>query len=154
MIRYVLAVILAVALLAIAVPAIDHAATLNTERTLDSDLAALDEAATSLAATDELSPDGHPNPQRVVTVTLPTRSMTTTGVDHVEIVPHERGDFSTARYVLEDGTTRERTIDERIVWDDPAATEPVELGGSGERRLALTLRADPDGDAVVVASEA
>lgn len=154
MIRYVLAAILTIALLAVAVPALEYGASVNTERTLDAGIADLDRAATSLVANDDPTPDSHPDPQRVVTVSLPERSLTTTGVDHFEIGPHETGNFSTARYVLADGTTREATIDERIVWRDATDSEPIELGGSGTRRLVLTLETDTDGNPVVVAERA
>lgn len=152
MIRYVLAVALSVALLALAVPAIDHAATKNTERTLEANVASIDEAATSLAADEEVSPDGHPEPRRIVSVSLPEGSLTTAGVDHFEIVPH--GNYSTARYVLEDGTTRQQILDERIVHEDPDANRTVELAGPAELRLVITLEADADGEPVVVAKRA
>lgn len=154
MIRYVLAAVLALALLAAAVPALEYGAAMNTERTLDAGIEDLDRAATSLAANDDPAPDTHPDPQRVVTVSLPERSLTTAGVDHFEVVPHEDGDFSAARYVLEDGTTRTATIDERIVWLDATGSEPVELDGAGERELVLTLETDASGDPVVVAQRA
>jgi len=124
---------------------------MNTERTVDSSIAAVDDAATSVA-TEERSPAGHPDPQRVVGVSLPDRSLTTTAVDQFEIVPHESGSFSHARYVLEDGTTREAVIDERIVWLDPAETKPIEFDGPGEMHLVLTLHSDMDGEPIVVAS--
>ncbi|SIS01095.1 hypothetical protein SAMN05421752_107100 [Natronorubrum thiooxidans] len=141
---------LAIAMLAVAMPALDRGATMNTERTVDSSIAAVDDAATAVA-TEERSPAGHPDPQRVVEVTLPAQSLTTTAVDQFEIVPHENGSFSHARYVLEDGTTREAVIDERIVWLDPAKTEPIEFDGPGELQLVLTLHSDMDGEPVVVA---
>lgn len=151
MIRYVLAALLTVALLAVAIPAIDRGATMNTERAVDSSIADVDDAATSLVATEEVSPEGHPDPQRVVAISLPERSLTTTGVDRFEIVPNETADFSDVRYVLEDGTTRTAVIDERIVRRDPDGTEPVELDGTGTVRLRLTLRADAEGNPIVVA---
>ncbi|ELY48566.1 DUF7311 family protein [Natronolimnohabitans innermongolicus] len=154
MIRYVLAAILAVAILAVAVPAVDRAASMNAERTIDASIADIDDAASSLTAHDEPTPGSHPDPKRIVTVSLPDRSLTTAGVDHVEIVPHDSGEFSTARYVLSDGTTREATIDERIVHREPDGDEPVELGGSGEQQLLLTLQTDADDDPVVVARQA
>lgn len=154
MIRYVLAAVLALALLAAAVPVLEYGAAMNTERTIDAGIEDLDRAATSLAANDDPTPDTHPDPQRVVTVSLPERSLTTVGVDHFEIVPHEDGDFSAARYVLEDGTTRTATIDERIVWLDATGSEPVELDGAGERELVLTLEADASDEPVVVAQRA
>ncbi|NUB94013.1 hypothetical protein HT576_23855 [Haloterrigena sp. SYSU A121-1] len=154
MIRYVLAAALSLALLAAAVPALEYGAAINTERTLDTGIEDLDRAATSLAANDDPTPDTHPDPQRVVTVSLPEDSLTTAGVDHFEVVPREDGNFSAARYVLEDGTTRTATIDERIVWLEPTENEPIELGGTGERELVLTLEMDANDEPVVVARRA
>lgn len=152
MIRYVVAAILTIALFAIAMPAVDEAARMNTERQLDAGLAAIDHGATSLATHEEVTPEGHPDPRRVVEVTLPRNTLTTAGVDHLELVPHERGNHTHARYVLDDGTTRETVIDERIVWADPTGDESTELGGTGDQRLALHLLEDEHGDAVVVAN--
>lgn len=154
MIRYVLAAVLALALLAAAVPALEYGAAMNTERTLDAGIDDLDRAATSLTENDDPTPDTHPDPQRVVTVSLPERSLTTAGVDHFEVVPHEDGDFSAARYVLADGTTRTATVDERIVWLDATGSEPVEFDGSGKRELVLTLETDANDEPVVVAQRA
>ncbi|WP_222917454.1 hypothetical protein [Natrinema sp. SYSU A 869] len=150
MIRYVVAVVLTIALIALAVPAIERGASMNSQRQVETSIAAIDDAATSLTETEETPPDDHPAPRRVVDVTLPQRSLTTESVDHFEITPRES--YSSVRYVLADGTTREAAIGERIVWNDPAATESVELGGVGTTRLALTLRSDVNGDPVVVAS--
>ncbi|QCS41611.1 hypothetical protein [Natrinema versiforme] len=152
MIRYVVAIVLTVALVVLAVPAIERGASMNSQRQVDASIAAIDDAATSLAESEELSPDGHPDPRRVVDVTLPRGSLTTESVDHFEITPRENGSYSAVRYVLEDGTTRETVIGEPIVRNDPADNESVELGGTGGVRLALTLQADDNGDPVVVAS--
>lgn len=151
MIRYVLAVMLTIALLAISVPAIDRGATMNSERQVDASLAEIDDEAASLIENEEVTPDGHPDPQRVVEVTLPRSTLTTEGVDHFELVPHENGSYTHARYVLEDGTTREEVIGEEIVWNDPEGNETTELGGTGDQRLALVLLEDEDGDPIVVA---
>lgn len=142
---------LAVALVALSIPAIERAATTNSERQLDASLAAIDEQATALMETEQPTPEGHPDPTRVVDVILPRNSLTTTGVDHLELEPRENGSYTHARYVLEDGTTREATIDERIVRDDPEGNRPTELGGSGVQRLALVLETNADGEPVVVA---
>ena len=153
MIRYVVAAILAVALLAISIPIIDTAASMNSERQLDAALATIDDEATSLMENEEVTPEGHPDPQRVIDVDLPEQSLTSERVDHFELVPHENGSasYTHARYVLEDGTTREEVIDEKIVWDDPAENETTELGGTGTQRLALVLLEDDRGEPVIVA---
>lgn len=151
MIRYVLAAMLTVGLLVISIPAIDKGAAINSERQVDASLAAIDTEATSLLEKEEVSPDGHPDPQRVVEVSLPKRTLTTESVDHFELVPHENGSYTHVRYVLSDGTTREEIIDEKIVWNDPEKNQTTELGGTGAQRLALVLLEDEHGDPVIVA---
>ena len=153
MIRYVLAAILTVAIFALAAPAIERGASMNTEREVEAGVADLEEAKTSLAENEELSPEGHPDPQRVVPIEFPRGGLTTVEVDHFEVVPHEEG-FTTVRYVLEDGTTRESTFDELIVYDDPDELEPLEMGGTGTKEIRLVLQADEDGEPVVVANPA
>ena len=71
MIRIVVAVLLAIALIVLAVPAIERGASLNTQRQVETSITAIDDAATSLVETEEISPDDHPNPKRVVDVRLP-----------------------------------------------------------------------------------
>lgn len=154
MIRYVLAAMLAVALVALSIPAIERAGSMNSERQLEASLAAIDDEATALMEREEPTPAGHPDPTRVVDVTLPRNSLTTTGVDHLELAPRENGNYTHARYVFDDGTTREATIDEPIVGADPETTRSTEFGGSGEQRLALVLLTDGDGEPVVVARHA
>lgn len=150
--RYVVAAVLTVALAALAAPAIDRGATANTHRQVETGIASIDDAATDLVDAEEPSPDGHPNPRRVVELTLPRRSLATVAVDHVRIVPRADRRATVVRYALADGRTRETAIDERIVGNGPDGTAPLEVRGRGEVRLALTLRTGPDGEPVVVAS--
>lgn len=150
--RYVVAAVLAVALAALAAPAIDRGAAMNTQRQVETGIASIDDAATDLVDTEEPSPDGHPNPRRVVELPLPRRSLTTVAVDRVRLVPQADQRATVVRYALADGQIREGIIDERIVGGDPDDAEPLEVRGRGEIRLALTLRTDADGEPVVVAS--
>lgn len=151
MIRYVLAVVLAVALLAVAAPAVDRAATQNADRQVAASVAAIDEAATSLATNEELSPPDHPDPRRVVDVALPRESLTTDGVDRLEIEPDVEHGYSSVRYVLSDGTTSVGAIAEPIVAETADGNRTVEIGGGDDLELVLTLEADGSGDPVVVA---
>ncbi len=150
--RYVVAAVLAVALAALAAPAIDRGASMNSQRQVETGIASIDDAATDLVATEEPSPDGHPNPRRVVELTLPRRSLTTVAVDRVRIVPRADQRATGVRYALADGRTRETVLDEQIVGSGPDGTDPLEVRGRGEVRLALTLRTDAEGEPVVVAS--
>lgn len=151
MIRYVLAVLLTVAILALAGLAIDDGATDNTEREIQTAISEIEAAAVELAEYEELSPADHPDPQRVVTVSIPEPSLTTAGVSHLEIEPVEDADASVARYVLEDGTTGREVIDQRIVYHDRTENRTTELDGTGTERLRLVLLPDEDDNPVVVA---
>lgn len=150
MIRYVLAVLLSVAILALATVAIDASASDRTEAELRMAIADVEAAAAELVAYEEPSPDGHPNPQRVVEISIPSRSLTTTDVSHLEIDPVNDADASIARYVLADGTTNEIVLDERIVYRDPAHDRSTEIRGSGVQTVRLVLLSADDGSPVVV----
>ncbi|MWV38673.1 hypothetical protein [Natrialba sp. INN-245] len=150
MIRYVLAVLLAVALLALSVPAIEHGATVSSERQIDHDVDEIDRAATSLVDHEDLPPDGHPPPQRVVPVSLPSDSLTSTPVDRFSI---DRTSEQTSAVVvaLEGENPRTTVIDAPIVYATPTENRSVELGGTATKtELLLRLETDPSGTNVVV----
>ncbi|MFP8952955.1 hypothetical protein ACLI4Z_08290 [Natrialbaceae archaeon A-arb3/5] len=152
MIRYVLAVVLMVTLVALSIPAIQHGATVQSDRQLERDVAELDRAATSLVDHEDQTPDTHPSPHRAVTITLPDDSLTSAPVEHFEI---ERTSANTSVVtVLLDGSSPSTTvIDAPIVHATPTANRSVELGGTGtETELVLRLERDPAGTDVVVAT--
>lgn len=151
MIRYVIAAVLTVAILGLALLAIDDGASETTEREILAEIAAIEAAATDLEATEELSPAAHPNPQRVVEISIPTRSLTREGVSHVQIEPVNDADASIVRYALDDGTRSREFLETRIVYRDPTDDRTTEIDGSGRRRLRLVLLPDENGDPVVVA---
>lgn len=150
MIRYVVAVLLTIAILTLAGLAIDDGATETTERELRTEIATLEATAADLAATEELSPAGHPNPQRVVELSIPSRSLTREGVSHLELEPVADADASIARYVLDDGTRGQELVATRIVYLDPADNRTTEIDGTGTQTLRLALLADETGQPVVV----
>lgn len=152
MIRYVVAVLLAVAILGVAGLVLADGAADNTERQLQTGISDIEEAAVDLAENEELSPDTHPDPQRVVEVSVPAGSLTETGVSQFEIEPIGDANVSIVRYVLDDGTSSESVIDERIVYRDPTANRTTEIGGSGIHRIRLVLLPDENGAPVVVAA--
>ncbi|AEH37561.1 DUF7311 family protein [Halopiger xanaduensis] len=151
MIRYVVAVLLTLAIFGLAGLAIDDAAGEATERELRSELAAVEAAAVDLEASEEVSPAGHPNPRRVVEFSVPTRSLTRAGVDRLEIEP-VADDASVARYVLTDGTRGRMILESRLVYCEPTADRTTEIGWSGTKAVRLALRPDADGRPVVVAT--
>lgn len=146
MIRVVVAVLLALVLLSVAAPAVEEAAAYRSERTVESAVAAIDEAATDLLAREELPPPGHAGARRSVAVDLPADGRTTRPVRYIEI---ERvGDRSVARYAVEGGQRRTAVIDAPIVGADNGT---VELRGRGRTAtVVLTLQRDGSGDPVIV----
>ena len=149
MIRYVLAALLTVAILGLGWMALEQTAADNSDRELQAAISDIEDAAVDLAANEELSPTDHPDPQRVVEITIPPGDLTTEGVSHFEIDPVDEN-ASIARYVLDDGTTNEAVIDERIVYYEPTENRTTELGGRGTERVTMVLLPDDSGDPVVV----
>lgn len=151
MIRYVLAAILAVLLLAMSVPAVDYAAGQNTDRHATNAITEINDAAVSLLDHEEVPPPGHPSPQRVVTITLPDDSLTSHSLDafKIERVGDER---SIARYQYGGRAVRTAFVDAPIVESDAHANRTVVLVGTGEQTLALTLETDENDEPVIVVS--
>ena len=150
MIRYVVAALLAVAIVSVAGLALDDAAADTTERELQTGISDIEDAAIELSENEELSPDEHPDPRRVVDLRVPAGSLIETGVSHVEIEPVAGADASFARYVLDDGTDHRELLEVRIVYRDATDTRTTEIRGSGIQTVTLVLRPDADGDPVVV----
>lgn len=132
MIRAVLAVSLAAALLAASLPAIDAAAADRTAAALDREADRVEHAGTSLLAEDD------PGARRVVTVTLPARSLTAAGVDTLSIDCQPR---CALRYSLDGGAARVRRLALPLRLPDG----PVRLATPREHRLVLRLVDDPEG---------
>lgn len=146
MIRYVVAVILTVAIFGLAFVALDHGAAMNSERIVEDDATDLESAVVSLYQEEELAPRGEPGPRRSVTIRLPSDSLTTAPVDHVIVEP-----------VGDNRTVVTFTVPERprrtIVFDVPTVINGSDsrlvLEGSGSRELLLRLVRDADGDRIV-----
>lgn len=126
MIRTLLSVALAAALLAASLPAIESAAADRTAAALDRDIDRIERAGASLLADDD------PGARRVVTVRLPAASLGSAGVDAFTIDCQPR---CTARYRLDDAGSRTRRLSFPLTTPDG----PVRLGRAGDHRLTLRL---------------
>lgn len=126
MIRAVLAVALAAALLAASLPAVDSAATDRTAAALDRDIDRIERAGKSLLADDD------PGARRVVTVTLPPDSLRSAGMDRLTI--DCRPDCA-VHYRLDGAESRTRWLTLPLTTPDG----PVRLARPGEHRLTLRL---------------
>lgn len=125
-----LCVALAVALLAVAGPAVEDAAEGRMASALRDDAARLERTANALW-TAENAAVGVDGPRRRVTVRLPRASWTSSGVDHVSIDEE-------FRYVLDGG----RTV--RVPLRPPirASGDPIVLSEAGRHELVLSLVRD------------
>ncbi|MBP1985581.1 DUF7311 family protein [Halolamina salifodinae] len=135
MIRALLAVALAAALLAATLPAVESAAADRTAAALDRDIDRIERAGKSLLADDD------PGARRVVTVTLPAKSLSSAGVDGFTIACQPR---CTVRYRLDGAGSRTRRLTLPVTTPDG----PIRLARAGEHRLTLRL-ARSDGSRVV-----
>lgn len=157
MIRAVLTVALALALVGASMPAIESVRADRTATVLGSGIDDIRRAAAALVDHEAPTETGVSGARRVVTLDLPESSWTAVGVDAVVIRGDDGADsdvsFATVEYTLDTGRT------DRVRLDVPLRTPggPLLLGGgqSNERRLVLTLvrtDSDPDPDPVVVAT--
>lgn len=164
MIRYVLAIVLTVAVLSIGMAGIDHAAAVRSEQQVDTQIAAIEAAAVSLVANDDVPPPGHPGPRRVVELDLPRDGRLSSAVDSLVVEPDRRlqnesvevGDGSRALYQFDGRAKRVVSLDVRIrdaLRDGTTETTVVDLSGeTGQKTLVLELRSDRYGPFVAVRS--
>ncbi|QLH75822.1 hypothetical protein HZS55_00240 [Halosimplex rubrum] len=137
MIRVVLAVILTVVLVGIAMPAIDHAAGVNSDRRVGSIAEQFEQTAVALNETEDLPPKGVRGPQRVLEVTFPTPSLTATSVLLFQIEREGTRGHSVLTYRVGGRPNRTVHIDAPVVSADGT---DLELGRvSGHRTYIFRL---------------
>lgn len=142
MIRVVVTVLLAVAILAAAMPAVEHAAADRSEDRLRASVDEIDAAAVELADSEEAVP-GTEGARRTVEVTLPADGFAAAGVERFAISGTDRR----YAYRVEGRPTRERrgsvpvhTLDgEPLVLREPGSHELVLalVTIEGERRIVV-----------------
>mgnify|MGYP000117914499 CR=1 FL=1 len=137
MIRAVVAVALAAALLSAALPAVQSAGADRTASALDRDIDRIERAGASLLADDD------PGGRRVLTISVPEGSLVAAGVDSVAVRCRPG---CVVRYVLETGAVRTRRLELPLVTPDGA----VRFGTPGDHRLVLGLAEGDDGRVVTV----
>lgn len=148
MIRTVLAVALAAALLAVSQPVIQQGARERTAAAIADEVDRVVERAAHLVATDDAV--ARPGARRIVTVTIPERGRFAAGVDFLSFEPRvdggerdldDRDDAdgtSAIAWALDGGDRRERLL-ERIALETPDG-DPLSLSEPGRHRLVLSLR--------------
>lgn len=145
-VRIVLAVLLAAALLAVSLPAIDDGRQRATDSQVRGEVARIERAASDLLATEETVPNRTLAPRRTVTLSLPERSWHRAAVDALTVQPPpDGGSRGRIRYAVAGRPGTTVTLDVPL---RPAAGR-LELRGSGEYRLRLRL-VRIDGERTVV----
>lgn len=141
MIRVVLAVVLAAALLSVALPAVDAGRVDRTATRLDAATARIERAARSLLAHEDPTPPGVAGARRRVGFRLPVRSWTA-----VRATLRIDGEADAVTYRLA-GRRPHRTTFRGVDLRTPGG--PVAFESAGRHRLVLSLVRD-DGVGVVV----
>ncbi|WP_135819833.1 DUF7311 family protein [Halostella litorea] len=145
-VRVVLAVLLATALVAASLPAVDDGRERATDSQVRGEIDRIERTAASLLATEETVPGASNGPRRSVTVSLPERSWHRAGVDELTIrEPTEGSSRSRVAYAVAGRDRRVVTLDAPV---RPAAG-PLELSGGGDYQLRLRL-VRVDGEQTVV----
>lgn len=148
-IRVVFAVLLAGVLVAVSTPVIDTGVAFSSERTVEREAAAIEHAATELVDEEEVPPAGVDGARRTLTLRLPAGSATTRSVERFEI-RRVAADRSIIRYRVEGRHARTVHVDAAIVDAARPDAEAIELRGSGERTIVLTLAREGRSDDPVV----
>lgn len=165
MLRVVVGVAIALALLAASQPALDSARQTRADRAAARELARLQRAIDSLQ-TEAAPPQGETREagaRRVVTIDLPTRSVTSARVDYVAIgaVPGEslpEGSGDVLAYRIGGGPPVVRRIDSDLRVERASGSArwlaaddvPLVDRGGGRHRIALSLVEEGDHRVVVV----
>lgn len=145
-IRYVVAVVLMIALLAVGVVGVSQFAEDSSEAHMNSETADLIQTANILYQNEELPPPGQRGAQRHLIISLPEDSLTSDPVEYFRIERLQRN-VSTIEYRIEGSEKSQHQVDIPIVSGND---ESMNLTGTDtEHELVLTLESDADGNRVV-----
>lgn len=145
MIRVVVTVLVAGAILAAALPVIEHEARDRSDAEARAAIQAIDDAATDLVRTEEAVP-GTVGARRAVTVELPARGLAAAEIQHLTV----SATGHTYSYQVTDRSPR--TVQGRTpVWTLDG--EPLVLRGDASHELVLALVTEAGERRVVIARE-
>lgn len=133
MLRTVLAVLLASALLAVSLPVVESARVEHAEQRIDASLQRLDAAATDLAADNDPTPPGRAGAHRQHTLVLPSESWGSAGTGSLTFPPPTAERF--VRYQVAGGQETPAQFSVPVVGPPGGLT----LRSGGRQRLVLSL---------------
>lgn len=137
MIRYVLAVILVVTIFGIAFVAIEEIEQSRGEQQVESEVRAIERAATTLMTHNDPPAPGSEGPKRVVEIGLPGDTFTSASIDILHFQPRHEYGLTEVTYGYQDRPNSTVFIEAILENSDPNRAD-IDLGGSDER-LVLTL---------------
>jgi len=144
--RTVLAVLLATALLAVSLPALDDARQERAATAVATDIDALQRAAGDLLAADD--PTDGAGARRVFTFRLPARQWTNAGIEQVTITPRADGTPASVSWRVDGDRTMSRPLPGLPLQTPTGA--PLRLQSQGRHRLVLALSGTPGSPVVTV----
>lgn len=156
MLRVVVAVALATAMLAVSLPAIDGASADRTSVIVRAEVDTLETAVRDLKTGDGAVPEGISGARRVVTVRLPARGWTSTRLEYLAIgsrIDPSRAEQNETAFAwrVESGPVQTRRLPGiQIEHADGDGDDPLVLREPGPHRLALTLVEHAGNRSVVV----
>lgn len=142
MIRYVVAVLLATALLGLGFAAVQEVSMVRGETQVESAVTAIEDAAASLLAHDDPVPSDENPPRRVIDIDLPPGGFASPSVDQLVFEPVLDGNRTVVRYQFDGRTENTVHLDVPLV-NAAVDAESVDLNGSsGSRTVVLELTLD------------
>lgn len=152
MIRYVIAVALATALLGLGLAALEEGAAIRGETEAEGAIATVDRAAVSLLEHDDLVPAGTDPPRRVVTLDLPTAGLTSAPVDTLVFERVDGSNVTVVRYGV-DGRAEHRAVIDAPLVSANGERNVIDLSDErGKQGLVLELVPDRGQRPVVLVS--
>ena len=146
MIRYVLAIALAVTVVGMTATALDQAAAANAERSIEAEIATVEAAATELLEHETPTPSAT-GPQRTVEIDVPEASYTVAETERFVFEAVPAADATRVRYSVGNRAEKQRTLDFLLRHPE---TDQFDLSSyRGTEQFRLTLKSDGRGDPYV-----
>lgn len=143
MIRYVLAVLLATALVGLGFVALEEGAKLRGESQVEAQVASIEEAVVSMVENDTPVPAEQGPPRRVVELDLPEDTLTSERAERFVLEPDPEAGRTVARYRFEGRAEKTVVLDGTLVNATGGGALVLD-GASGSYTLTLTYVLDGD----------
>lgn len=145
-IRYVLAVVLAVTIVGMSATALEEASTIRGEQAVESEIDSVERAATSLVEAETVPPD-EATPRRLVELDVPTESLTKDETTVLRFEPVSDADATRVTYKVGDSPAQRTVIGVTIRSADGGTFDLS--NDRGKQRVVLGLVGDGDGEPIV-----